>query len=606
MTATTHPVPLAPPEPGLHPRSGRELFADALRTVSQHWAVAAVLGVAGIVFGANLNGYPEYLNDDEGTYFAQAWAVLHGHGMAHYTYWYDHPPLGWIQLAVLMKPYEWIFGTPDVAHGVSVTVEGRAISAAYMVAAAWLMYRLGRNLWLPKYVAMLSPLIWMLSPMTLHFGRQVFLDNFTMPWVLAAFVLMTGKANLHHHVLGGLCFGIAVLSKETALLALPGMLLALWTFSWPRTRLFSFVGVVLSSALVMSCYLLFAGIKQEIFPGPGHVSLLTALTWQLGGRETNGFLFTHGSMANDLLMEWQGHDWWTLPVGMAASLIALAFRRSRPLALVPLVYLLSVLRGGYVPRMHIVVPLPFMAICLVFVIHAAWSRLVVWPHAVRAIRVTIAAVVLAAATTVAPVWAKENQAIVDNYQNDPYRSALQYVAAQLPRNSRILTDDTTWNDLVALGWSGDRWDGPIWHFKLDRDPEARQHLPNGWRDIQYVLAGRPMKALINTVNIQWSVSPQVQSAMENSHPIKTWGAPTASVSLYRVDPARTQGCDKWNCAGPEPAWTNPDGTGGSDAAQIAGRKTVAEQGWDPYAGTSKTEQLKPRAAPALGRIPANG
>ena len=39
--------------------------------------------------------------DDEGTYLAQAWAVQHGQGLAHYTYWYDHPPLGWIQLAGL-------------------------------------------------------------------------------------------------------------------------------------------------------------------------------------------------------------------------------------------------------------------------------------------------------------------------------------------------------------------------------------------------------------------------------------------------------------------------------------------------------------------------
>ena len=38
-------------------------------------------------------------SDDEGTYLAQAWAVQQGHGLAHYTYWYDHPPLGWIQIA---------------------------------------------------------------------------------------------------------------------------------------------------------------------------------------------------------------------------------------------------------------------------------------------------------------------------------------------------------------------------------------------------------------------------------------------------------------------------------------------------------------------------
>lgn len=53
-----------------------------------------------VVQGWNIADYPT-LSDDEGTYLAQAWAVQEGRGLAHYTYWYDHPPLGWIQLALL-------------------------------------------------------------------------------------------------------------------------------------------------------------------------------------------------------------------------------------------------------------------------------------------------------------------------------------------------------------------------------------------------------------------------------------------------------------------------------------------------------------------------
>src|SRR4051812_48838521 len=48
----------------------------------------------------NITGFPG-ATDDEGTYLAQAWAVQHGQGLAHYPYWYDHPPLAWIQLAGL-------------------------------------------------------------------------------------------------------------------------------------------------------------------------------------------------------------------------------------------------------------------------------------------------------------------------------------------------------------------------------------------------------------------------------------------------------------------------------------------------------------------------
>ena len=47
----------------------------------------------------NLMGSPARL-DDEGTYMAQAYAVAKWGELAHYTYWYDHPPAGWLQLAL--------------------------------------------------------------------------------------------------------------------------------------------------------------------------------------------------------------------------------------------------------------------------------------------------------------------------------------------------------------------------------------------------------------------------------------------------------------------------------------------------------------------------
>src|SRR4051794_12493202 len=74
------------------PRSGR--WRPSRDTV----LVCALLAVVGCVYLPNITGFPG-ASDDEGTYLAQAWAVQHGVGLAHYTYWYDHPPLGWLQLA---------------------------------------------------------------------------------------------------------------------------------------------------------------------------------------------------------------------------------------------------------------------------------------------------------------------------------------------------------------------------------------------------------------------------------------------------------------------------------------------------------------------------
>ena len=50
----------------------------------------------------NLGGSPQRV-DDEGTYVAQAYAVSRLGELSHYTYWYDHPPLGWIQIALWEK-----------------------------------------------------------------------------------------------------------------------------------------------------------------------------------------------------------------------------------------------------------------------------------------------------------------------------------------------------------------------------------------------------------------------------------------------------------------------------------------------------------------------
>src|SRR5215217_4607702 len=64
------------------------------------FVILGLLVVTGLVHGLHMTVTPALVTtDDEGTYVAQAWAILHQGRLAHYTYWYDHPPLGWIQIA---------------------------------------------------------------------------------------------------------------------------------------------------------------------------------------------------------------------------------------------------------------------------------------------------------------------------------------------------------------------------------------------------------------------------------------------------------------------------------------------------------------------------
>src|SRR5579862_2731608 len=83
-------------------RRGRSPASVVSRLIA-HRVSAGLLGVILVLVGLatawNLEGWPGRVDDDEGTYVAQAWAILYEHTLTHYSYWYDHPPGGWIQIA---------------------------------------------------------------------------------------------------------------------------------------------------------------------------------------------------------------------------------------------------------------------------------------------------------------------------------------------------------------------------------------------------------------------------------------------------------------------------------------------------------------------------
>ena len=86
------------------PARPRPLLPDRLEAwVRAHRTVLLSLGIPlALVIAAtawNLQGWPGRADEDEGTYVAEAWAIICEHQLAPYTYWYDHPPLGWAQLA---------------------------------------------------------------------------------------------------------------------------------------------------------------------------------------------------------------------------------------------------------------------------------------------------------------------------------------------------------------------------------------------------------------------------------------------------------------------------------------------------------------------------
>ena len=499
-------------------------------------ALGLVLVILGLAHGVNLGGWPMFNSDDEGTYYAQAWAVLHEGALAHYTYWYDHPPLGWLQMSLFIGPLSWVTGSLPAVVG------GRIIMVGYTLVSAVLLYKLARNLRLHPYAAVATPLLWGLCPLTVYEARQVFLDNMALPWLLAAFVLATdSRRRLHMHLLSGLAFAAAVLTKETAIFAGPALLIALWQNAYRPTRRFSVLGWLTLSGISVFAYPLYALIKNELLPGPGHVSLADAITWQLGARTGSGFVLDPHSVANQVLYSWFAQDRVLLLAGLGSALACLLLRRVRPVGVVVLTYTAVALRPqGYLPLMFVIVVLPFAALALVGVLDViakAVARRRSVP--VRAVGLSaLGAAALVGVVLVAPSWRSHLEYGLSTDANGPYVEAMHYVERSLPRDSVVLTDDIAWNDLVRAGWSADGFSGAVWYYKLDRDPAAAKVLPRGWRDVDYVLVGRPMGLLAGTEALNRQTDPQVMTAYENSEVVAKWGPPEWQVELRKVDALR--------------------------------------------------------------------
>lgn len=229
-----------------------------------------------LVQGWNITHFPT-LSDDEGTYLAQAWAVQQGKGLAHYTYWYDHPPLGWIQVAGLT--YLPSLFVPDWMTVAPMRFSMLAVSGVSSV----LIYVLARRLWLPRWAAGLAMALFGLSPLSVVLQREIFLDNLAVMWMLLAFCLAASPSrHLWHHFGSGLAAATAVLTKETMLVVLPALLVTMWRHSHRDTRKFAVTGAITACALIGLSYPLYALLNGELLPGAGHVSLIDGITYQMG------------------------------------------------------------------------------------------------------------------------------------------------------------------------------------------------------------------------------------------------------------------------------------------------------------------------------------
>ena len=485
------------------------------------WICAAMTALVLLVQGWNITRFPG-LSDDEGTYLSQAWAIDHGIGLAPYTYWFDHPPLGWIQLSALAWIPAMIFHAP----GQLVVAYGRLIMLPYTMASTIFVYVLARRMLLPRWAAALAVGLFGLSPLAVTLQREIFLDNIAVTWILAAMVLAySPRKHLWHHVAAGLCGGIAILSKETVLLAVPALVLALWQNAHEDTRKYSFVGFLGAFLLLAVQYPLYATLKGELFASGGRVSLFTGIGFQFS-RSGSGSILSQASNSHAVLENWLFYDPVIIIAGVVAVVLALAFRQLRPVAIGGVVVGLMALRPtGYLPAMYIIQMLPFFAIAiaglasyLVTFLLTFKSRPVFWQRATRL--AVVAACFAMAAFYVVPNWYRGDHDADTQNSNVQYSAAAAWVAKNIPHpgNQRIVVDESMWLNMVNDGFKAGHRD--IYFFKLNVDPSVMNALPgptaDKWKAIQWIVTSPYM--VLNEDGI-----PTLKALIQHSKLVKSFG-----------------------------------------------------------------------------------
>src|SRR2546430_2091445 len=119
--------------------------------------IAAIALVAALAHGINMLNYPLYLMD-EGTYTADAWAVLREARLEPYTYTYGHAPAGWFLIAA------WTVLTGGFHTFGPAIDSGRVLMLILQVGSTCMLYHIARSISHGISVASATCLIFALSP----------------------------------------------------------------------------------------------------------------------------------------------------------------------------------------------------------------------------------------------------------------------------------------------------------------------------------------------------------------------------------------------------------------------------------------------------------
>jgi 4-amino-4-deoxy-L-arabinose transferase-like glycosyltransferase len=462
--------------------------ADVLSRMTSPVAIGClVIAIAAFSHSFNMFGYPLYLGD-EGIYMSQAYAVAQLGKLTPYTYWYDHSPVGWLQIAL------WTMVSGGFNTFGTAIDSGRVLMLLFHLGTVLLLYTIILKQTGRTWLAFAAAIVYTLSPLSLIHGRRVLLDNIMAFWMMASIALFLNHRNRVLPMLySGICYGIAVLSKENAILLLPAFTYGLWSQvrSSQYNSRFSRLAWLFPAGAIISTYLVFAALRGELFHLPSGasdstVSLFGTLFWQTGRKSDSLFL-------QNLKFDWLRRDYLLLLSGAIVTL-TYAVRgnvKKRFVSFLSALMFFSLMKGGAGLDFYILPMLPLLAMINAFIIHDVLRWIGAQGWTISTVKITdrsllfpIFILLLGTVILGANLW--NYPEIFTLHQTKLQHDALAWVRQHVPTESRLAIDDDLWVDLQAGGVDLKRYPHAHSHWKIEGDPEIYHDvLRDDWRNIDY-------------------------------------------------------------------------------------------------------------------------
>lgn len=515
----------------------------ALRWPASSATVLPAVALIALVLTAhawNMLHFP-YLEDDEGTYFSQGWAVFHLGRLAPYTYFYDHAPIGWIQIGL----WQLLTGNSHFAYELA---SGRVLMLLYQAGSVLLVYAIARKVSGSSWVALLAVAVFGLSSYGIYYHRRILLDNVAGFWMLVSLFLLVGRVTLPRVWLSAVALAVAVLSKEVAVAVLPAMAVLVARQTPRPSRPFAVIGWLLVVGALISLYPLLALLKGELFPSGSafassrpHVSLLCAVQYQASRGSDAGILGSSSAF-------WHAASGWIYrePLlvigGSGAAMLAVSvFRRRRVVAMIGWMVLslwLFLGRGGPVSDFYLIPLLPLLALCLALIAGDCVSALRERAPAAAARRVSAAAIALVVCLCMACVAVAYDRSGTGLFTRNPVGAqvaAVRWVQTHVAPSSNMIIDMYMFADLHYPRGGAPAFPHAEYYWTAADDPGVSRGVLHGdWRQVRYIVTTPQL-----LYDARLNGFPIIVPALEHSIAIADFDSGGEQVQVRRVDPSVT-------------------------------------------------------------------